>query len=289
MQESDQQRAFFTSASGQLFGSPIYEYDNLQEKPSEQCHILVWLNRHPETLNLAQKTYCSFLNLLCCRSKILFAYHEARWCYHQTRGLYVELEQEAKLFKELPNQPEERLEQLKHKLTQIPPQMFKYAPYLRDIEDYKTAIATNAKNYEYWLGKIRESSLEDDDLEFLENFLSQTCQRFQDQIQVYISYLTPGQQLFEQMLGTIRGIVEIEQAESDRRLERTVQVIGTGLAVGAIVASSSPNSLREEPILPPLASYTLHPFFFSILESFSAAIIAGIIAGLVGWLWTRCK
>ena len=222
LREIDQQRPFF-SASGQLFGSPIFEYDNGKENPSEQCHVLVWLNRHSETLKLAQKTYFSFLNLLCCRSKILFAYHEARWCYHQTRELYAELQKEAKLFKKLSNQPEERLEQLKHKLSQITPQMFKYAISLRDIEDHKTAIATNTKNYEYWLVKIRESSLEDDDLEFLENFLSQACQRFQDQIQVDLSYLTPGQQIFEQMLGTIRGIVEIEQAESDRALSKALR------------------------------------------------------------------
>ena len=255
LQETDQQSPVFV-ASGQLFGSPIFEYDNGEDKPSEQCHILVWLNRHPQTLNLAQKTYFSFLNLLCCRSKILFAYHEARYCYRETRGLYAELEQEVQLFKELPNQPEERLEQLKQKLTQIPPQMFEYARYLRDIEDHKTAIATNVKNYEYWLEKIRESSLEDDDLEFLENFFSQTCQRFQDQIQVDLSYLKPGQQLFEQMLGTIRGIVEIEQAESDRALEKTLRekeeaaekrekrlqlwiaLVGTGLAVSGISAQT---------------------------------------------------
>ena len=54
LQETDQQRPFF-SVSGQLFGSPIFEYDNGEENPSEQCHILVWFNRHPETLNLAQK------------------------------------------------------------------------------------------------------------------------------------------------------------------------------------------------------------------------------------------
>ncbi len=221
-QVSDQQRPFFLT-SGQLFGSPIYEYDNLQEKPSEQCHILVWFNRHSETLNLAQKTYFSFLNLLCCRSKILFAYHQARWCYHQTRKLYAELENEVQVFKELPNQPEERLEKLKRQLTQMPPKMFEYGRYLRDIEDHKTAIATNAKNYEYWLGKIRESSLEGDDLEFLDNFLPQRTQQFQNQIQVDLSYLKPGQQLFEQMLSTIRGIVEIEQAESDRALEKTLR------------------------------------------------------------------
>ncbi len=271
---TDQKPPFF-SASGQLFGSPIFEYDNSQEKPSEQCHILVWFNRHPETLKLAQKTYFSFLNLLCYRSKILFAYHEARWCYRQTRELYAELEDEVQLFKELPNQPEARLQQLKQKLTQMPPKMFEYSRYLRDIEDHKTAIATNAQNYEYWLGKIRESSLEGDDLEFLANFLNQRSQQFQNQIQVDLNYLKPGQQLFEQMLGTIRGIVEIEQAESDRALEKALRekeeaaearekqleeirrkeekaaeerekrlqfwiaLVGTGLAVSAISAQTS--------------------------------------------------
>ncbi len=255
LQESDQQRPFLI-ASGQLFGSPIFEYDNGEEKPSEQCHILVWFNRHPETLNLAQKTYRSFLNLLCCRSKILFAYHEARWCYHQTRELYVELEQEVQIFKELPNQAEERLEKLKRQLTQMLPKTFEYGRYLRDIEDHKIAIATNAKNYKLWLEKIRESSLEGDDLEFLANFLNQTCQRFQNQIQVDLSYLKPGQHIFEQMLGTIRGIVEIEQGESDRALEKALRekeeaaekrekrlqlwiaLVGTGLAVSGISAQT---------------------------------------------------
>ena len=212
LQGTNQQHPVFV-ASGQLFGSPIFEYDKGEEKPSEQCHILVWFNRHPETLKLAQRTYFSFLNLLCCRSKILFAYHEARWCYRQTRNLYAELEQEVILFAQLPTQPEERLEQLKQKLTQMPPKAFEYARYLRDIEDHKTAIVTNTQNYDYWLGKIREYSLEGDDLEFLANFLNQTSQQFQNQIQVDLNYLKPGQQLFEQMLGTIRGIVEIEQAD----------------------------------------------------------------------------
>lgn len=298
LQETDQQRPFF-STSGQLFGSPIFEYDNGKEKPSEQCHILVWFNRHPETLNLNQKTYFSFLYLLCCRSKILFAYHEARYCYHQTRGLYAELEQEVQLFKKLPNQAEERLEQLKQKLTQIPPQMFKYARYLRDIEDHKTAIATNTKNYECWLGKIRKYSLKDDDLEFLENFLSQTCQRFQDQIQVDLSYLTPGQQLFEQMLGTIRGIVEIEQAESDRqqlekakerdqkrvedekKLENTIKAVGVGVATGTSTASITNISFGRIDISK--INLPFHPFFVSIILS----LFLGLLVGGLSWLLLR--
>jgi hypothetical protein len=300
LQETNQQHPVFV-ASGQLFGSPIFEYDKGEEKPSEQCHILVWFNRHPETLNLAQKTYNSFLNLLCCRSKILFAYHEARWCYHQTRGLYGSLEQEVQCFKELPNQADERLEQLKQQLTEIPPKMLEYGRYLRDIEDHKTAIATNAKNYKLWLEKIRESSLEGDDLEFLENFLNPTCQRFQEQMQVDLSYLKPGQQLFEQMLGTIRGIVEIEQAESDRhlattlrqkeeaaeerekRLERVIALVGTGLTVTGI-SSQSPGKPVESIISLdcPKDGFTPCLGYSSLFMLFHIGV--GAIAALILWL-----
>ncbi|AOX01798.1 hypothetical protein BJP34_22295 [Moorena producens PAL-8-15-08-1] len=296
-QGSDQKPQF--SASGQLFGSPIFAYDNGKEKPTEQCHLLVCLNRHPETLNLAQKTYRSFFNLLCCRSKILFAYHEARWCYRQTRELYGELEQEVKGFKELPTEretgiterapggeqnslsppppsppnsggnyrmlrffkdgdlgglsktkptpidtsiqqrPERRLEQLKQKLTEMPSQTFEYAGHLRDMEDHKNAIATNAKNYNYWLKKIRKSSLKDDNIEFLEDFLNQRTKLFQRQIQTNLNYLKPGQQLFDQMLGSIRGIVETEQAQQEKRLERWIASVGIGLAVSGISSQTA--------------------------------------------------
>ncbi|OLT60501.1 hypothetical protein [Moorena bouillonii] len=210
-------------ASGQLFGSPIFAYDNGKEKPTEQCHVLVWLNRHPETLKLIEKTSLSFFNLLCCRSKILFAYDQARWCYRQTRGLYSQLEQEVQGFKALPTEGDTRLEQLKQKLTEMPSKTFEYAGYLRDMKDHKNAIATNAYNYDYWLNKICEHSLEDDSIKFLEDFLNQRTKRFEKQIETDLNYLKPGQQLLDQMLGSIRGIVDIEQAECDRALEKALR------------------------------------------------------------------
>ncbi|HAX77585.1 MAG TPA: hypothetical protein DCY88_17550 [Cyanobacteria bacterium UBA11372] len=245
LKDSQQKRPVFVEV-GKLFGSPIFEYETGQEKPVEQCHILVWLNRHPETKERIEKTHLSFLNLLCCRSKILFAYSQARWCYNQTRRIYAELEQETQSLQHFLKQPvEERLKYLKEKLTKIPLKTFEYARYLRDMEDHKTAIATNAKNYQLWLEKIRQFSFQDDRLEFFDNFFNKTCQRFQEQIQVDLNYLAPARQLFEQMQVAIRGIVEIEQAESDRKreqqqkkLERVVALVGAGLAVSGLSAQS---------------------------------------------------
>ena len=39
-----------------------------------------------------------------------------------------------------------------------------------------------------------------------------------------------------QLVDTIRGIVETEQAESDRSLENTIQILGIGFGGGAIVS-----------------------------------------------------
>ncbi|NEO62619.1 MAG: hypothetical protein F6J98_20145, partial [Moorea sp. SIO4G2] len=47
--------------------------------------------------------------------------------------------------------------------------------------------------------------------------------RFEKQIDTDLNYLKPGQQLLDQMLGSIRGIVDIEQAECDRALEKALR------------------------------------------------------------------
>ncbi len=278
--------------SGKLLGSPIFEYNNDADSPQEQCHILIWLNTHSLTTELEEKGeyYSPLIDLLLCRSKIIYARCEAIWCHEQARTTYSDLEKYKQQFQQQKNNPIDlKFYTFNQWLNEIPEISFNYAGYLRDLELHRTTVKTNSKNYSLYLDKLNEICIKSDNLEFLSNFLELSEDTFIEQINTNLAYLTPGQNLFDQMIATIRGIVEVEQAKRDRSLERTVQVIGTSLAVGAIVASSSPNSLREEPLLPPLASDTLHPFFFSFLVSFIAAIIFGIIARLLGELWTRCK
>ncbi|NMG22940.1 hypothetical protein DP116_27330, partial [Brasilonema bromeliae SPC951] len=73
---------------GQLLGSPIFEYNNDADSPEEQCHLLIWLNTHSETTKLEEKGeyYYPFIDLLLCRSKIIYARSEAIWCYEQARS-----------------------------------------------------------------------------------------------------------------------------------------------------------------------------------------------------------
>jgi hypothetical protein len=284
---------------GKLLGSPIFEFDNSQEDPRLKCHILVWLDTDEKTSEIEDlgNYYRPLINLLCCRSKILYVYYQAHRCNQEARKLYSQLEEKVEEFSHLKSDRKERLEQLEGWLTQLPQIGLKYARYLRDIELHQIAIETNAKNYSYWLEKLGDSSIKDiDNLDFIQEFVDKSCQTFQQQIKLNMSYLAAGKQLFQQMIETIRGIVEVDaqkqqveyeekQKEKEYNLQITIAVVGVGIGVAGVVSSSytlavdKPWALPsfQYPLLPP------HPFFIAIIVS----CLGGGILGGVAWLTAR--
>jgi len=292
------------TATGQLFDSPIFEYDNHKEKPREGHHILVWLDSHPETLSKSVEAYHSLLNLLCCRSKIVYAYDQSRQCNEAARELYSQLEQKVE---QLVQPPEETLEELEEWLKLTPQMVFQYAKYLRDMGDHRTTITTNIQNYTSRLEKIQALSLPNDNLTWLQNFLDHTCKQWQNQIQIDLNYLTPGQNLFEQMTATIRGIIEVKQTQSDRNLQKTLQaneaaaqkreirleavitIVGTGLTVSGISSQVASNPTQK--IVPVCKKPNLPNYFgCSFLDMLSHIIIGVLIAipvGIFVWWWRK--
>ena len=266
-----------------FLGSPILEYENNRDNPAEHCHILIWLNCHPqtETLEAAGDYYQYLINLLCCRAKIIYAYSESRWCNQKARLLYRKLEAKAQVFRLLPSEPTSRLKQLKEWLTEIPIMAFEYANYLRELEIHRTTIETNSKNYHFWLNKLQSIIIKNrDDLSFLNQFLNYTQDKLVQQINADLSYLLPSQQLFGQMIEASRGIVETEQAESDRNLQNTVAIVGVGLAAAAIGASVAPYVIPTEPrqpILPPFSTHHFHPLTQSLLLSLVLGVTGAVL------------
>lgn len=285
---------------GKLLGSPIFEFDNAQENPRLSCHILLWLNTDENTSELEDKGDCyrPLLNLLCCRTKIIYTYYQAQRCNEEARKLYSKLEQKVEEFSNLKSEPKERLKQLEDWLIKLPQIGFEYARYLRDIELHLTTIETNADNYGYWHKQLVSCSLEaTDNLDFIQDFLTGSCQMFQKQIKVNMSYLTAGRQLFQQMIETIRIIVELDgqkqQAEfeiaerqSDAELQNTIQSVGAGIGAGigvaGIIASSYP-LITQVPIAPFSTSLPPHPFVLSLFFS----LLFGAGFGFGTWRLTR--
>lgn len=281
-QDLENQPKPYFIAEGKLLGSPIFEFDNAQENPSLNCHILVWLNTDEKTSELEESGnyYRPLLNLLCCRTKIIYVYYQAQRCNEEARKLYSQLEEKVEEFSNLKSDKKERLQQLEKLLTELPQIGLNYARYLRDIELHLITIETNAYNYRNCHKELVSCSVKEiDNLDFIQDFYASSCKIFQKQIKVNMSYLTVGRQLFQQMMETIRGIVEIEQAESDRNLQKTIQAVGFGIGAAGVVATSTPYWIKQEPGVIGINK----PLSFSALATFILIIFLSLSAGLFTW------
>ncbi|OIP70992.1 MAG: hypothetical protein AUK43_07605 [Oscillatoriales cyanobacterium CG2_30_40_61] len=286
---SDAQRLLANSPSvGELFGSPIFEYDT-GYNPSRQIHLLIWFNCSPQTQELEEqgKYYELLINLLCCRHKILYSYTQARWCYQQAKNLYKELLPKVEKLKNLSPNQTEKLEVLKKELIEIPQSFFEYDEYIQQMKLHLNTIRTNLKNYQHYLNKLNNILISEDDLPFFNEFETRTKNKFIEQINVDLGYLTPGQNLFSELINTIRGLVEIEQAEIDRSLETTIAILGVSLGVGGIAASTF-SGYVERPLInsnqSPSKIFT-HPGIFAFLLSVTIALGTGVLTAK----YLRCR
>ncbi|MEG4346299.1 hypothetical protein QUB70_23920 [Microcoleus sp. A003_D6] len=203
------------TAAGRLFGYPIFEYDN----PAQKCHILVWLQQNPETSHLITTDFNYYLmNILCARSKILFVYNQATESYRLGQKIANKLEKLLPEFNQIESEPnrEYKLTKLKNLLAAICSLVFDYAQELRYLQEFSTTIDINADTYGKAYARIKALSIEGDDLQFLRKFRILSDRKYQSQIQKYLNYLMANQDFFQQTISTIRGMVEIEQAQLSR-------------------------------------------------------------------------
>ena len=277
---------------GKLLGSPIFEYNNNADSPQEQCHILIWLKTNPEITNQEKliESYYPLIELLLCRSKIVYARNEAILYNQEARDIYAELVSKVKTFNSIPNEEinsfddeNSRLNELKQWVRNTPDKFFKYAHNIGCLKDHKTTIRTNTINYQLNFEKIRKL-YNQDDLKFLSAFLKLTKSKYIQQITIDLEYLISGQELFEYLAKIIRRIVEIEEVERDRSLERTIQVFGVALGTGAIVGGVVTQHI-DKPVKPINFKYPVHPIVSSLFWS----VLATISAGFLTWVLTKRK
>jgi hypothetical protein len=93
---------------GKLLGGDIFQYESEHPDPSQRYHILVWLATHPHTdttdteaLEAQGGYYYPLLNLLLNRSKVSWAYYQARLGFGQAQTLYERLEKKVQAFSQL--------------------------------------------------------------------------------------------------------------------------------------------------------------------------------------------
>ena len=278
-------------AEGILFGSPIFEYDSREDDAPQRCHILVWLQDNPQTLKFATPTFNSYLmNLLCSRAKIVFVYRQARKRYRTAQQIVGELEKKLPEFAEIEGEQDRqvKLQKLKDLLADVRTKMLACARQVRYLQEDRNTIDINAENYGEALTRIRSLSIPGDNLDFWQRFLDLAEGKYQRQIEIDLNYLIASQDLFQQSISTVRGMVEIEQVEfdreqednekkRDRQLQNIIFFVGTAIGGGQIFSAAYP-LIKDTPIKWQLDfSLPLHPFAATILWSLLFGLGFGLL------------
>jgi hypothetical protein len=280
---------------GELFGSPILEYGSLNE-PDGNCHVIIWFFNSATTDDIWDETrYSDFMDLFLYRNKILRADRDSRQLYEVIREEYKQIELDIdKTFDYLERDRarqrqskgaglnEEELEYLETQMIKLPQRAVKYARMLSDLQFRENTIAINAQNYQDKLNQIslditasKKYNDSDADLSFIATFSTQNCPRFQRQIQADLGYFQHGSALLDKAMEAIRGVVAIEEAYRDKKLEVTIQAVGFGLGVAGVVAGGAPYLIKQDApdrkfYLPLLTNVEIHPFVLVLLISLGA-------------------
>ena len=289
--------------SGKLFGSPIFEYGTISDIANYR-HLLVWLLADKQTdkdFNTCQE---EILDLLFHRNKIIKAFQDSRLIYDELDREYRIIEKNMEILQAQFSRgtvlTAPQLQEFQEQLKQLFSKAVTYTCLLRKLEDYDNTIVLNLNNYIDILQTICDIlGTDKEELSILNHFSRKSALYMRSQIAGDLGYFRHGTNLIDQAIASIRGIVEIEQARSDRtnqtalrnseekekyrddRLQSTVQAIGVGLAAGGIAASSGTDKVFQtvqDHQIPILMQW--HPFLFSFALSFAIALFA---AGITWW------
>ena len=283
----------------ELFDSPMFEYSY----PKSKLQVFVYLidNNIEEKLGeIIQPLFELFYH----RHKITQAFIDSRKTYEFLRKLYAEIDKTITNLEtiiteltqiECPSEVDpqksvnidESLKYLKTKLKKILQESLDYERALKLLEDRNNTISIHVYGYQQKLSEISEiCQLTTNNLTTFTFFIERNCPYFQEQINGDLGYFKHGTDLIKIAVELVGGIVDIEQAECDRSLERKIEILGAGFGAGGIVVSAV-SAYVETPLVfrIPQTGDRLHPAIASLLWSLLAVVIVAGVVGLINGTW----
>jgi len=187
---------------------------------------------------LAAKCYYSWRYLLYCRHKIIWAYQKAMELRKSLLEYYIESDPNVAILSQ------KNLKELQEELQDNINILAAYVAKLNYLETQKHTVDINLKNYKSEYNNYFKG------VSFLSKFIRIATDKYKFQMEEDHASLRPGLSIRENLTATIRGMVEIEQAKSDRIFQVTIGILGVGIGTASITASA---------ISPFIETITRHP------------------------------
>ncbi|MBD1936778.1 hypothetical protein [Microcoleus sp. FACHB-68] len=294
---------------------------------TSQTRYLVLFYLTDSTPKKLKKIYWDLPELFLYYHKITNGFQQSRKYADEIDQLIREkIESQSKLPESL------NLDVLKNQLKEILKVVPEYTLQLRHLEDTLNTLNIHARNYQRTLKRLQDQANDplqtqtNYNLDFFSRFAERESQTFQLQIQADINYAKPGSQLLDQAIASIRGLVEIDQAESDRisaqaekerdrnqaerdrisaqaekkrdrDLQNRITIIGVGIGVAGVTATAITDYIKEAEPPTKIQFFPWNSSPHPITKSISISLLIGALASvgtfvlidLVEKLWRLIK
>ncbi|MBS0018263.1 MAG: hypothetical protein KFF72_18235 [Arthrospira sp. SH-MAG29] len=259
-----------------------------------ESHYLIWLLPAESDLTAIQEDIkqiqTHFHRLLSYRHKIIWAYSQSRILKRRLKDNYQTIQKSVLTIRQQRKQPEDLQEALEETLEILG----NYAIDLSQLHSQLRTITINLANYRQ---RLKEFSKVDPNCELttLAEFSKLAATKYERQVKTDYESLSPGMILLENLIKTIEGIVEINQAKREDRLERAIAAASIGVGTASAAASSIAN--YSEGILTEIASFvplrnkteapTIHPVSTASFAFIASCLIGAFWGVLTWWLLNR--
>ncbi|KKD38687.1 hypothetical protein VB834_03185 [Limnoraphis robusta Tam1] len=252
-----------------------------------ESHYLIWLLPAESDLTAIQdeirQIQTHFHRLLSYRHKIIWAYSQSRILKRRLKDNYQTIQKSVLTIRQKRKQPEDLQAALEETLEILG----NYAIDLSQLHSQLRTITINLANYQQ---RLKELTKVDPNCQLisLAEFSQLAAKKYQRQVKTDYESLSPGMILLENLITTIEGIVEINQAKREDRLERAIAAASIGVGTASAAASSIANYSEgiltgflptENNAAPP----TLHPGLTASFVFIASCLIGIIFGGLTWW------
>ena len=316
--EEESQPKFYSK--DKIFNSEVFIYGNPRHKQERESYQQIWF-----IFFTKQENRRNFENIYFDLPTLFLEFHKIVNDFHLGKKEYQQADEEIQQFGNILKDVKEKyrlendnneklptidLDSLKHQLKTILTRSLRFSEKARKLELHQNYLGVNLYNYNQSCQQLQIKI--NKELLLLNSFANREFTAFEKEIQSNIKYISQGSLLIQEAVSTIRGLIEIDQAESDRQLvakkeqelqaqaerdknlEITLTALGFGIGVGGIIASSSGQVTSDNPIsiLPKqVQNGEIHPFYFFVFISICGGLATGILflilANLRRKMWAK--
>lgn len=278
----------------EFLGGSLFEIEEIYQT-SDRVLVCLWRDR--DRMEEMQKYYYDWLLIFYHRHKVVWSYQNSRQIKKRlvAENFFPDADTIPKISISLDDfkLDEADFHQLRSALYENMRILTQHTTGLESLAMQSQTLKLNLENYCQSVKRLQVKA--EASLPFLTDFYDKIAPQYRNQIEEDRISLSPGLKVREQLIDTVRSLVEVSQAQRDRdnqrHIERHITIVGAGVGAASAAASASAGLVTEIARVSPIKvlqkDSEVAPVFNLAIVLLFSAVVGVFVAWLTSKFWPR--